>query len=559
MSILFNVNNKQLEGKKGESILVALKRHGIKVPTLCHLNEFTPTGSCRLCVVEISGRDELVPSCSQPVEEGMEVFTHSPRVINARKIIVELLLANHPDDCLYCENNQHCELQNLAVELNIMDRRFFGTKKSQYKDKSSPAIVMDNAKCILCGRCIRVCDERVQASSIDFSGRGINTRIDTALGKGLNYSTCISCGQCILVCPSGALTEKSAITPVMDAINNKNITIYAQLAPAIGYTLAEAAGFKPGTDITPLVISGLKQAGFDFVFDSAFAGDIFVMETARHISETSRSLVIISSCPSIVNYLEQFIPEALSFINPVKTPQQILGKLIKTDYAKKEELRQEDTFTVSVTPCTAGKAEATRTDNMTRGIPDVDAVLTTRELLRLLKLSGVDLHNIDEERFDQPYHVSSAAGSLYHVPGGLSEAVFRHMHFLKTGKEPIRHKIPDLRVMKQEKSASFKIGSKTYKTKVISGIHNIEKHILDVVRGRANCDILELSNCSLGCMGGGGQPLSERTENRTKMLIKSLYKSDDNTQAKSPQANPFANAYMQRDDKPDLKHKFNVL
>ncbi|HKK66783.1 MAG TPA: [Fe-Fe] hydrogenase large subunit C-terminal domain-containing protein [Bacteroidales bacterium] len=557
MQIHISVNNKSLEARKGETILNVLNRHGIRVPTLCHLDEFTPTGSCRMCVVEIAGRNELIPACSQPVEEGMEIMTHSPRVINARKTIVELLLANHPDDCLYCENNQHCELQDLAVELNIMERRFFGGKKPQNKDKSSPAIVKDNAKCILCGRCIRVCDERVQASAIDFSGRGVNTKIDTALGKGLNYSTCISCGQCILVCPSGALTEKSAITQVMDAINNPKTKIYAQLAPALGYTLAEELNFKAGTDITPLIIRGLKQAGIDVVFDSAYAGDIFVLETAQHIMDTKKSPVIISSCPAVIRYMEQFDPEALSYTNPTKTPQQILGKLTKSIYAKSKNLPQHEVFTVSITPCTAAKAEATRTDTMSQGIPDVDAVLTTRELLRLLKLSGVDLHNIDEARFNAPYHVSSSAGSLYNIPGGLSEAVFRSMHNALTGKDPTRQKMPDLRSIKQEKSAKFTIDKKKYTVKVVSGIHNIDKHLQEIISGEATFDILELSNCTMGCMGGGGQPLKDHNGERTKMLIKSLYKTDDKAQMKSAHSNPLVKAFV-KDKDVNLNHKFDV-
>jgi NADH-quinone oxidoreductase subunit G/NADP-reducing hydrogenase subunit HndD len=557
MQIQISVNNKPLKAKKGETILNVLNRHGIRVPTLCHLDEFTPTGSCRMCVVEIAGKSELIPACSQPAEEGMEILTHSPRVINARKTIVELLLANHPDDCLYCENNQHCELQDLAVELNIMERRFFGGKKPQNKDKSSPAIVKDNAKCILCGRCIRVCDERVQASAIDFSGRGVNTKIDTALGKGLNYSTCISCGQCILVCPSGALTEKSAITQVMDAINNPRTKIYAQLAPALGYTLAEELGFKAGTDITPLIISGLKQTGIDVVFDSAYAGDVFVMETTQHILNSKNSPVIITSCPAVIRYMEQFEPEALSFTSAVKTPQQILGKLTKSDYAKKNNLPQDQVYSVSITPCTAAKAEATRTDTMSQGIPDVDAVLTTRELLRLLKLSGVDLHNIDEARFNTPYHVSSSAGSLYHVPGGLSEAVFRSMHNVLTGKEPVRYKLPDLRSIKHEKSTKFTIGKEKFTVKVVSGIHNIDRHLKEVINGKANYDILELSNCTMGCMGGGGQPLGGHNSERTKMLIKSLYKSDDNMQMKSAHTNPLAKAFS-KENGLDLNYKFDA-
>ena len=563
MSIEIIVNNKAIQAKKGETILNALNRNGIRVPTLCHMSEFTATGSCRLCVVEIEGRNELVPACSQPVEETIRLYTHSPRVINARKTIVELLLSNHPDDCLYCERNQHCELQNLAVELNVRERRFFGRKKNPSMDTSSPAIIKDDAKCILCGRCIRVCDERIQASAIDFSKRGINTKVDTIMGKGLNYSSCISCGQCILVCPSGALSAKSSLTPVLDAINDKNTKVMLQLAPSVGFSLAEEMGFKAGKDITPLIISGLRAAGIDFIFDLAWAGDLYITETCKNIK--NKPPHIISTCPSIIKYIEQFYPETLPFLNTVKSPQQIMGAIIKNHVSKEKGLDVNGVFVVSVGSCTSAKAEATRLDNMSKGIPDVDAVLTSNELARLLKLSGIDLHNTDEDRFDAPFHVSSSSGSLYHCPGGLTEGIYRQLSSLEKGNSPGKLKFKELRNMKAEKEVEFQLNNKTVSVKVVSGIQNVKKYLEQIANGQFRADILDASACILGCMSGGGQPITDFYEEHSRFLLRSLYKADDNAASKSARQNPFVNDFSEKLElkefetvKKNIHHKFSA-
>lgn len=562
MTVKIIVNNKAIQANKGETILNALTRNGIKIPTLCHMNEFTATGSCRLCVVEIEGVNELVPACSQPVEEPITLYTHSPRVINARKTIVELLLSNHPDDCLYCERNQHCELQNLAVELNVRERRFFGKKKHQSMDTSSPAIIKDDAKCILCGRCIRVCDERIQASAINFSKRGINTKIDTIMGKGLNYSSCIACGQCILVCPSGALSAKSSITPVLDAINDKDTMVMVQLAPAVGFSLAEEMGFKAGKDITPLLVSGLKAAGIDFVYDLGWAGDLYITETCKEINK-GKFPKIISSCPSIIKYIEQFYPEALQYLNPIKSPQQIMGSVIKNHLILEENMDINNIFVVSAGPCTSAKAEATRLDTMSRGIPDVDAVLTTNELIRLLKLSGIDLHNTDNERFDAPFHVSSSSGSLYHAPGGISEAIYRQLYIFETGNTPTKLKINELRNMKSEKDVTLPLKNSNLNIKVVSGIQNVKRHLEQIINGQFKSDILDVSACLMGCMSGGGQPMNHQYEEHAKALLKSLYKSDDKSASKTAYQNPFVKDFSEKLDtnefssiKNNIKHKF---
>lgn len=558
MSITITVNNKPLQARKGETILNALTRNGIRIPTLCHMDEFSATGSCRLCVVEIEGKSELVPSCSQPINEEITLYTHSPRVITARRTIVELLLSNHPDDCLYCERNQHCELQNLAVELNIRERRFFGNKKKQIMDNSSPAIVKDDAKCILCGRCIRVCDERVQASAIDFSGRGKRTRVDTVMSKGLNYSSCIACGQCILVCPSGALSTKSSLTPALDALNNPNTKVIFQVAPAVGYSLAEELGFKAGKDISNLIVAGLHAAGVNLVFDLGWAGDLYITETAKNIIENKKP-IIVNTCPAVTKYIEQFYPKALEYTNTVKSPQQLMGAVIKNHYIKEENLDINDVFVVSVGPCTAAKAEATRIDTMSNGIPDIDCVLTTNELLRLLKLSGIDLHNMDEAHFDSPFHVSSSAGSLYHIPGGISEGLYRQLTFLHTKKPATQMKLDDSRTVKTVKDFTFKAGKQTYRIKTVSGIHNIKTYLKQITDQTADFDILDLTACQLGCMSGGGQTITDQYEEHAKFLMKAVYKTDAQSPSKAPHQNPFTMDFSKRIHSGDLKELASSL
>ncbi|MDA3911418.1 MAG: 2Fe-2S iron-sulfur cluster-binding protein [Bacteroidales bacterium] len=562
MSIEIIVNNKAITAKKGETILNALTKNGIRIPTLCHMNEFSATGSCRLCVVEVKNKNKLIPACSQPITEPMTIFTHSPRVINARRTIVELLLSNHPDDCLYCGRNQHCELQNLAVELNIRERRFFSNKKVQIMDTSSPAIVKDDAKCILCGRCIRVCDERVQASAIDFSGRGKKTRVDTVMSKGLNYSSCIACGQCILVCPSGALSTKSSLTPVLDALNNKSSKVLIQIAPAVGYSIAEELGFKAGKDISNRLVAGLRAAGMDMVFNLAWAGDLFLIETAKHIIENKKP-TIVTTCPAVTKYIEQFFPKALPMTNSVKSPQQIMGTIIKNHFVQAQDWDINDIFVVSVGPCTAAKAEATRIDTMSNGIPDVDAVLTTNELIRFLKLSGIDLHNIDEERYDAPFHVASSAGSLYHIPGGLTEGLYRHLSFLNTNKTPAKMNLEDARTTKPDKDINFKAGKTSYKVKTVSGIHHIKKYIQQIIDNEFDYDILDLTACLMGCMSGGGQPMTSQYAENAKFLMKSLYKNDNQAASKAPNQNPFTMDFSKQLHSealkklmPSLHHKF---
>ena len=411
--ITIEVNNREIEANPGETILAALNRAGIKVPTLCHLEGLFPSGACRMCVVEVEGMQGLIPSCAYPVSEGMKIETHSPRAIRARKTIVELLLANHPDDCLYCVRNGSCELQKLAEELGVRQRRYAGNKNDYKIDTSSPAIVRDPAKCILCGKCIRVCEEIQGVSAIDFIGRGSRAIVGTVFNEGINVSSCINCGQCITVCPTGALREKSSLKEVMDAIHDPDKFVVVQHAPSVSVTLGEEFEIRPGHDVIGVMTAALRRLGFDRVFDTAFAADLTIMEEAHelvHRIQNGGTLPMMTSCsPGWIKFVEQFYPEFVDNISTCKSTQQMLGAVIKSYFAEREGIDPEKIFSVSIMPCTAKKFEAERPELSNHELPDVDAVLTTRELSRIIKMQGLDLKNMIPEANDTPFGERSSA------------------------------------------------------------------------------------------------------------------------------------------------------
>ena len=427
MLINIEVNNKKIKAKKGETILETLYSNGIKIPTLCRMEGFSPTGACRMCVVEVEGKAGLIPSCSHPIEEPVKIRTHSPRVISARKMLVELLLSNHPDDCLYCIRNGNCELQDLAVELNVRERRISGEKSKARSDHSSPGIVRDPAKCILCGRCVRVCDEVLDISTFDFIKRGNKTAVATSMNKDLNFSNCINCGQCIMVCPTGSLHEKTNFDIVQDMLSNPEVKVIAQYSPSISVSLAEELGLRSGKDINGILNTTLKRMGFDKVFDNSFGADLAIYEQSAELADrvkNDENLPMISSCcPGWVKYMEQSHPDMIDYVSTGKSPQQMLGAMIKSYYAEKENISPEKIFSVSIMPCTAKKFEAQREEMTHKGVSDIDVVLTTRELMKLINLYGIDVQSLDEEMPDYPFNTRSSSGKMVAVTGGVSEGI----------------------------------------------------------------------------------------------------------------------------------------
>ena len=539
--ISITVNGRSVEAEEGESILLAVRRAGISIPTLCYIDGLPPTGACRMCVVELEGDGRLVPSCSFPVAPGMKILTHSPSAISARKTIIELLLANHPDDCLYCARNGSCELQGYALELGVRQRRYAGSRNDWKMDLSSPAIVRDPDKCILCGKCVRVCEEIQGVAAIDFIGRGSRAHIGTAFDEGLNVSSCINCGQCIKVCPTGALTERSSISKVMDAINDPTKTVVVQHAPSISVTIAEEFGMKPGIDAADMMTAALRRMGFDRVFDTSFSADLTIMEEAAelvHRIRTGGRLPMMTSCsPGWIKFVEQFYPEFLGNLSTCKSPQQMLGAIIKSYWADREKLDPRNVYSVSIMPCTAKKFEAGRPEMLRDGIPDIDAVLTTRELAQAIRTFGMDLASLPGEPADTPFGERSSAGKLFGATGGVMEAAIRTAHFMLTGRELEIQKITAIRGLEGVKEASVDIGGTEVHVAVASGTANARR-ILDQIRaGRSDLHFIEIMTCPGGCIAGGGQPLNADPE-VLKARMQALYGIDRDAQLRTSHSNP---------------------
>ena len=535
------INNRVLEASQGETVLSVASRAGISIPTLCHMEGLPPTGACRICVVEDMGSGNLIPSCSQPAFDGMEIKTHSPKALNARKTIVELLLANHPDDCLYCVRNGCCTLQDYSEELGVRQRKFKGDRSTYDLDVSSPSIVRDPDKCILCGKCVRVCEEIQGVSAIDFVGRGSATHIGCAFEEGLNVSSCVYCGQCIMVCPTGALAEKDETARVLTAIRNPEITVVAQHAPAISVTIAEDFGIKPGTDIVDKMNGAMRRMGFDYIFPTSFGADLTVIEEANELVEritNGGSLPLFTSCsPGWVKFMEEFYPELIGNVSSCKSPQQMLGAVVKRIWTANQNLDPKKVFHVSIMPCTAKKFECDRPGMRDGTIRDVDAVLTTREFDRMIKMFGIDLEQVDGEPADNPYGERSSAGKIFGASGGVMEAAVRTAYQMVTGKELANLEIKDVRGFEGIKATEVKIGDLTLKAAVVSGLGNARKLLDGIIAGEEEYHFVEVMTCPGGCIAGGGQPFtSDPDVIRSRMM--SLYSIDSSAEFRTAHSNP---------------------
>jgi iron-only hydrogenase group A len=527
--ITIEVNGRTIPAEKGEMLLGALRRAAIKVPTLCHVDGLSASGACRICVVEVEGQRALVPSCAFPVADGMKVRTHSPRAVQARKTIVELLLANHPDDCLYCNRNGNCQLQNLAEELGVRQRRFAGDRTRHNIDSSSPSIVRDPAKCILCGKCVRICEEIQHVAAIDFIGRGSKAKIGTAYDEGLNVSSCINCGQCITVCPTGALTEQNQIKEVLDALNDPNRVVVVQHAPAVSVTLGEEFGMAPGADVVGSMTAALRRLGFDRVFDTGFTADLTIMEEGSelvHRLTNGGRLPMLTSCsPGWIKFVETQYPDFIGNLSTCKSPQQMMGAIIKSYFAEREGLDPSRIYSVSIMPCTAKKFEAGRPEMGRDGLADVDAVLTTRELAKLIRMCGLNLADMPSDTADTPFGQRTTAGKLFGATGGVMEAAIRSAHFLVTGRELSELVVEPVRGLEGVKEARVKVGNIELGVAVVSGLGNACR-VLDQIRaGRNDLHFIEVMTCPGGCIAGGGQPIGANTA-AVRARMQSLYTID---------------------------------
>jgi NADH-quinone oxidoreductase subunit G/NADP-reducing hydrogenase subunit HndD len=527
--ITIEVNGRSIPAEKGEMLLSALRRTGIKVPTLCHIDGLNASGACRMCVVEVEGQRGLVPSCAFPVAEGMKIRTHSPRAVAARKTIVELLLANHPDDCLYCNRNGNCRLQYLAGELGVRQRRFAGDRTRHRIDGSSLSIVRDPGKCILCGKCVRVCEEIQHVAAIDFIGRGSKTTIGTAFDEGLNVSSCINCGQCIAVCPTGAISEQSQIKEVLDALHDPNKVVVVQHAPAVSVTLGEEFGMAPGADVIGVMTAALRRLGFDRVFDTGFTADLTIMEEGselvHRLSHGGRLPMLTSCSPGWIKFVETQYPDFIENLSTCKSPQQMMGAIVKTYFAERESLNPSRIYSVSIMPCTAKKFEAGRPEMGRDGLADVDAVLTTRELASLIRMAGLNLRDLPPDTADTPLGERTTAGKLFGASGGVMEAAIRSAHYLLTGRELGTLEVAAVRGFDGVKEAHIQIGDLTLGVAVASGLGNAGR-LLDQIRaGRSDLHFIEVMTCPGGCIGGGGQPIGANAD-AVRARMQTLYAID---------------------------------
>jgi NADH-quinone oxidoreductase subunit G/NADP-reducing hydrogenase subunit HndD len=528
--IEMKVDGRTIEAKEGETILSALKREGIHVPTLCHLEGLLPSGACRMCVVELEGAPNFVTACSYPVAPGMKILTRSPKVLDARRTIVELLLSNHPDDCLYCARSGKCDLQQLSQSLGVRQRLYRGKRNEKERDVAGP-IVRDPDKCILCGRCVRICEEIQSVGSIDFVNRGCKTYIGTAFDQGLNVSTCINCGQCIVGCPTGALTEHSYIEEVIAALADPEKFVVVQHAPAVSVSLAEEFGVEPGQDVDGKMVAALRRIGFKKVFDTSFTADLTIMEEASELAQRISSggpLPMFTSCsPGWIKFIEQFYPELLPNVSTCKSPQQMMGAIIKSYFAEREKIDPNKIVSVSIMPCTAKKFECNRPEMAPSNVPDVDYVLTTREAGQLLRTFGIDLLAMNPEAADTPFGEHSSAGKIFGASGGVMEAAVRTANYMLTGQELPKLDIQPLRGFKGSKEIHTKIGELEVGAAVVSGLGNARKLLEEIVAGRKDLQFIEVMTCPGGCINGGGQPIGANV-NAARSRMQALYKIDQN-------------------------------
>ena len=556
------VNNRVIDAEEGETILSALTRVGIRGPTLCHLPDLPPMGACRICIVEVEGAegDGLVPSCSYPVAEGMRIFTNSRKVINARRTLLELLLSNHPDDCLYCQKSRDCRLRTLAEEYGVRERTPGKRFREKLRDLTGACVVRDASKCILCGKCVRVCEEVQKVSAIGFVGRAGRTVVAPAFHQSMNVSSCVGCGQCTLVCPTGALVEHSLLDSVTAAVGDPEKCVVIQHSPAVVLAVAEEFGLKPGMDVPGLLNAALRRIGFRKVFNSAFAADIAIQEQSKELVERLKSganLPLIAACSSAVPFIEEFYPEFIPNLSTVRSAQGILASLIRTRFAKAEGIPPDRIFCVAAAPCTARKSEAAHA--VPGGEAALDAVLTSRELLRLIRLYGIDFNSLIPEPADTPFAVRSTAGKLADVSGGTAEAILRTTHRLLSGRELKSMKIESVRGLDPLKETTIRVGDTEIGVVVVSGL-GTARRVLDLIRSGVMRDVklLEIHACPGGCIAGGGQPFGAAPE-KIKARMQALYSIDQSEHLRTAHSNPDVRALLETVSAPESAELFHTV
>jgi iron-only hydrogenase group A len=539
--VTLTIDGKQVTVEEGTMIIEAARSAGIDIPSLCYLKDINVIGACRVCVVEVEGAKTLQAACVTPVRPGMVVRTNTPAVRASRKLTVELILSDHPYECPTCARNLNCELQTLADRLGIRRVRFQSPKEEEPVDMSTPAIVRDPNKCILCRRCVAVCEKVQTVNAIGPVGRGFDTTIAPAWGEGMGASTCIMCGQCVLVCPVGALYERDYIEEVWEALGDPDKFVIVQTAPATRVAIGEPFGLPPGSISTGKMVSALRQLGFDRVFDTDFAADLTIMEEGSELLDRLAKggpLPLITSCsPGWIKFMETFYPDIADNVSSCKSPQQMFGAVAKTYYAKKMGIDPADMVVVSIMPCTAKKFECQRPEMNASGYQDVDYVLTVRELARMIKQAGIDFENLPEDEYDDPLGISTGAGVIFGATGGVMEAAVRTAYELYTGKTLDKIDFEDVRGLEGVKEAAIDLDGTKLKVAVAHGLANA-RAVLDAVKaGEAEYHFIEIMTCPGGCIGGGGQPIPTDTEIRKKRIA-AIYEADRNMPLRKAHENP---------------------
>lgn len=539
--ITLTINNQKVEVEEGLTILEAAQKAGIYIPTLCYLKEISAMAACRMCVVEVEGAKTLQAACVTPAVDGMVIRTNTPFIRKARKTILELILSNHPFECLTCERSGNCELQRLAEEFNIREIPFEGEKTKMTPDVSTPSLVREPEKCILCRRCINVCSE-IQGVGVLFPNeRGFKTFVGPPFGEQLINMPCTMCGQCALVCPTGAIHEKEQIEDVWKVIDDPRKHVIVQTAPATRVSLGEALGLEPGSIVTGQMVAALRALGFDRVFDTDFAADLTIMEEGSEFIERLKKggpLPLMTSCsPGWIKFCEHYYPEFLENISTCKSPQQMFGALAKTYYAGKSGIDPKDIVVVSIMPCTAKKFEAQRCEMVDSGYLDVDIVLTVRETAKMIKQAGINIERLEPEEYDAPLGISTGAGAIFGATGGVMEAALRTVYEILTGKELEKIDFEAVRGLEGIKEAEVELPDITVKVAVAHGLGNAKK-LLEMIKNKeTEYHFIEIMACPGGCIGGGGQPIPTNTEIRQKR-IEAIYKVDKDMPLRKSHENP---------------------
>lgn len=546
--INITINNQKVAVEEGSTILEATRKLKIRIPTLCHLDlhdlkMVNKGASCRVCVVEVEGRRNLAPSCATPVAEGMVIRTNTIRCIQARRVVIELFLSNHPKDCLVCEKNLGCELQALAAEMHVRAIRYKGERAKHPKDISSRAIIRNMDKCIMCRRCETMCNEVQTVNVLSAINRGFDTFIAPSMNLPMNESTCVFCGQCVAVCPTAALTEVNHIANVWDAINNKDKVVVVQTAPAVRVALGEEFGAEAGTVVTGKMVTALRQLGFDKVFDTDFAADLTIMEEAtefiHRLQHGGKLPILTSCCPGWVKFFEHQFNDMLDIPSTSKSPHEMFGIIAKTYYAEKIGIDPKDIVVVSVMPCLAKKYEAARPELSHAGMQDVDEVITTRELARMLKEANIDLMQLEEDDFDHPLGESSGASVIFGTTGGVIEAALRTAYEWLTNETLEKVEFHDLRGFDGIKEAIIKIKDMDVKIAVAHGLGNARELLEKIRDGKADYHAIEIMACPGGCIGGGGQPYHHGDIEIIRKRMEGIYKEDKDKTIRKSHENPY--------------------